>query len=390
MTTATKQRTKAQHSKNGHHEAKRKAFINDLGNVPLLGELVCWQVKQNTSFKTVKDSLSVANLNTEVARELMPQHAFTRAAKKLTDERVIDILRNESDKITFQLTKRVLENDEWAYYKDTFLVLNKTTGKVTCAQQQLENKAQNALDEAIEERTTNDITKIVQKLFDAEADLFRIRDEGGVYFVPQQHTAFTEKVENFLTGIGGRLNRFPVPANTRQGNLAVQNAVESGMSQIIADHEAAVANFSLDTRATTLQNTAERIKTTRVKIEAYANYLADKRDALLQACDTADQKLANRIAELTEERKNAPPSERHGSRGHIFSFSVTAVMRWMGKMGWNKEETRRVIDKMGCGDTADNTINCQLLAGRKGERGEPAALTEDQMQELEDLRKEKV
>ena len=39
---------------------------------------------------------------------------------------------------------------------------------------------------------------MIQRLFDRHADLFRIRDQGGCYFVPAEHIGFVDKVEKFV------------------------------------------------------------------------------------------------------------------------------------------------------------------------------------------------
>lgn len=68
-------------------------------------------------------------------------------------------------------------------------------------------------------------------------------------------------------------------------------------------------------------------------------------------------------------------------RTTIFGHPVTAVLRWMGKQGWTFDHAARAVSSFGA-DIAGGTIKIQLKAGRKGERGEPAAITPDQEKEL--------
>ena len=49
-------------------------------------------------------------------------------------------------------------------------------------------------------------------LKERHADLFRIRDQGGCYFVPAAHMDFVGKVEKFVSILNGNLRRFPIPA----------------------------------------------------------------------------------------------------------------------------------------------------------------------------------
>lgn len=61
----------------------------------------------------------------------------------------------------------------------------------------------------------------------------------------------------------------------------------------------------------------------------------------------------------------------------LWGQQPTAVMRWMGKEGWNAKDAQRVLKEMGV-DAAEGTIKTQLGAGVKGLRGPAAALTDEQ------------
>ena len=368
------------------------AFAQQHAGVRLLGEVVSWSSGTQThKHQNVVAALQAASLNEKVARELLPRHAFSRACKKLSDNRVIDVVQDDHDTIRFQFTQRYIEEGagekEWQYKKECYLALDKQMGRVSCtANKELEQHAQNLLDAAMEERTTADISKMIQRLFDAEADLFPIREQGGVYFVPDRFAAFTDKVESFLRGLGGRVSRFPVPADTRQGDQSVQDAILNGLAGVIHDHEEAVAAFGTDTRPDTLDRAAKKIRDTRTKIEAYAEYLKDKQAELLEAVELANTHLTNKVKMLTEQRAANPTTETEGgTRGYIFGYSVTAVIRWCGKNGWSFKQTRRAVDHYtGGGKISDATIRAQLLGGRQPDmpRGEPAPLNEEQVAEL--------
>jgi hypothetical protein len=61
------------------------------------------------------------------------------------------------------------------------------------------------------------VTRIVQKLFEKQAELFAIRPQGGAYFTPTAYTGFVDHIQNFLGRVNGRLLRFPVPAGPVAG-----------------------------------------------------------------------------------------------------------------------------------------------------------------------------
>ena len=77
-------------------------------------------------------------------------------------------------------------------------------------------------------------------------------------------------------------------------------------------------------------------------------------------------------------------SKGDGKRNKIFDHPVTAVIRWMGKEGWEFKQANAVLKKLGV-DMAPSTIHIQLRAGltKDKSRGEPAELTMKQELELE-------
>lgn len=371
--------------KKNEGSAKREAFVQQNSSMKLLGEIITWSAGDGEHLhKDVIAALTGAGLDAKAAREILPRHAFTRAAKKLTEERVIDQVRESGDVIKFQLTRRQMSGDEWKYAKECVLLLNKTTGKIECtANPALEAAAQKELDRCIEARGSSDITKIIQRLFENEADLFPIRDQGGVYFVPQAYAGFIGKVEAFLTGLRGRVNRFPVPADTQQGDKSVQDAIVNGLQLVVAEHEEAVAGFGLETRHDTIERAASRINATRVKVEAYAEYLKDKAAELKESIENANQKLVERVKLLTDERA-ALPEEQKG-RGAIYEFSVVSVIRWMSVNNWTFDEAKKVLGaKLNGQKLSDSTIRAQLAGGES--RGDVAKLDKAQVKELTALK----
>src|SRR5262249_4773033 len=193
----------------------------------LLGEVITWgcsgvSVRHLDLVCALRDS----GLEEGVARELAPRHAFSRACKKLRDARIIRQVAEDEKSIKFQFTAEKRDGDRFEYELETMLSLEKGTGKVTCELAGLATLAQEELDRCIAARTGGDVTRIVQKLFERQADLFPIREAGGAYFTPQEHAGFVDRVQSFLGKINGKMNRFPVPAGTpprrprRQGALA--------------------------------------------------------------------------------------------------------------------------------------------------------------------------
>jgi hypothetical protein len=279
---------------------ERNGFPAIAPGTRLLGEVISWTCPAVTvKYRAVIDALGDAGLDETVARELAPRHAFSRACKKLARERIIRQVSEDEATITFQFTAEKRDGDRYQYELETLLTLDKATGKVTCPMGGLATLAQEHLDDCIASRNGGDITRIIQRLFERQADLFPIRERGGVYFVPAEYAGFVDRVQTLLGKVNGRLARFPVPAGTPHGDASVKDAVACGIASLIEDHRVAIARFGEDTRPSTLERAAERIRLTRHKLECYSEYLAGERERLERDLSLASAELRKKVESLT-------------------------------------------------------------------------------------------
>jgi hypothetical protein len=273
----------------------------------LLGEIVTWTAGGITlRHIDLIDALRANGLEESVARELAPRHAFARACKRLSEARIIRQVSEDEKAITFQFTKEQREADRFEYALETMLFLDKASGHVSCDLPGLAARAQEELDRCIVARTGGDVTRVVQKLFERQADLFPIRPQGGAYFLPQEHVSFANRVEAFLRRVNGRMARYPIPAGTPHGDRSVKESVAAGIATLIADHEAAIDGFGEDTRPDTLTRAAERIKLTKHKIACYACYLAEERSRLERQLAESSSRLVAKVEKLAELRDGVP------------------------------------------------------------------------------------
>lgn len=267
----------------------------------LLGEIITWSCSGVTIKHTdLIGALCDADLDETVARELAPRHAFARACKRLSERRIIRPVAEDQHCIRFQFTQESKVGERFEYTLETLLTLEKATGKVRCDLAGLATLAQEHLDDCIAVRTGADVTRTIQRLFERNADLFPIREKGGCYFCPVEHTTFLDKIDHFVKALNGNLRRFPVPAGTAHGDRSVKEAVASGLAVLIQEHRQAIAGFGEDTRADTIERAAERIRVTRHKVSAYAAYLADERERLEKELAQASRELRERVEKLAE------------------------------------------------------------------------------------------
>ncbi len=266
---------------------------------PLLGEVIAWTCAGvAVTHPALLTALRDAGLDEAVARELAPKHAFTRACKKLSDRRIIRQVGEDEATVRFQFTAEHRASDRIDYELETMLTLDKRSGTVTCDLPGLATLAQEELDRAIDARTGADVTRVIQKLFERHADLFPVRPQGGVYFVPDRHADFVDRVQVMLGRLNGQILRFPVPAGTAEGDRSVRESVAAGLAAVVDEHRKAVAQFGADTRDATLARAAEKIRQTQYKVSAYAEYLADEKGRLDRALAAARDELRAKVEHL--------------------------------------------------------------------------------------------
>src|SRR5438270_6437921 len=98
----------------------------------LLGEIITWGcasggIKHLDLVQALRDN----GLDEGVARELAPRHAFSRACKKLAQQRIIRQVSEDAKIICFQFTQEQREGDRFEYNFETLLTLDKASGRVT-------------------------------------------------------------------------------------------------------------------------------------------------------------------------------------------------------------------------------------------------------------------
>lgn len=275
-------------------------------NAELLGEVVSWDMHGTPiTHSDVQQALRDAGLNPDEAQELTNVQAFGRACKDLRKDRAIDKLDIGGGIAKFQLTRK--EKNETTgtidFDYEAIVVLDCQTGEVSCPESmEIEKQAKELLAFAMQARSAQDVTRLVQRLFAKHADLFPLNSKGCAYFTPIQHQGFTEQVEQFLKKLGGNLQRFPVPRGTAQGNASVKESVENGLAGLLGELNAAVASWDETTRKSTMDKAFERYEAVSYKIDAYSTYLESSQDKLKAKLNEAKAELARKITELRPEQ----------------------------------------------------------------------------------------
>ncbi len=210
------------------------------GTTTFHGEVTGWQFPAGMTWthQAIATALTAATLDAKMARDLCPRNAFTRACRKLAEDRIISTLTDDGLTLTYQFDRTRFDSTLGHNVHDfeVTISLDTTSGVVACSDAAVLVTVLAELTKASEQRKMSDMTRLLQRLFMAQADLFPIK--GGVYFVPQRYVSFIDQIQQFVTSLGGFMLRYPIAAGTVQGDMSVAVAVKDRLWSDLDNAEA--------------------------------------------------------------------------------------------------------------------------------------------------------
>lgn len=261
-----------------------------------LGTIVSFNSPKQVSYEALKNGLTSAGLNEDLAKEILPHNAFRRACRSLTKNRVIDVVKDEPDEMTFQFTKKEYKHDHVDFDHERDVVVNKKTGVVSTSNYEFERQAQDLLNKELRTRHGSDITRLVHKIFDNHGgDLIKIRPQGGAYFVPQSHAYLVDQIRRFMEYIGGVLVNYEIggASETTRESVA-QNMYDHFQSLLKEFHDSCedLTEDASDAVKTRRQQTVEALKT---KLQAYRDLMGDFANEIKEGINHAEAEMNSKL-----------------------------------------------------------------------------------------------
>ena len=268
-------------------------------HVPLgtLGEIVSWRAPKEVRFVDLQAAMKTAGIDEKLLREMLPRHAFSRAARKLAEGRIIRQVEENDTTITFQFTKEHLKGNQYEYALETHLKLDKATGGVDCPIAGLQTMAKGLVDGEMAVRKATDVSRLVQRTFEiSKGDLIPIREQGGVYFIPETHVELADRIDELLRACGGGLRRFKVSADGASTSKSVAEAMNEHFLQMIGEFKSSCDEIVTGEASPTIaKRRSERVRELRVKLGAYKDILQDYAEQIEKGIDEADSDLKKKL-----------------------------------------------------------------------------------------------
>lgn len=273
-------------------------------NFPILGYFCFWNIR---NIDITKDELVAklkeAGIDEKYARDHNYRSAFLRALKNLEEQRIIRLVEENRDILSYQFTAESKNEVQKSleYDRETIVVIDKNKYRKT-------EKFEDALVEGrddIKKRITElfyiekvryrsaDITRYLQKIFTEKADIISLRENGALYFVPAGFKDVVDAVAKLMELLGGmcRFEFVPLP-DTGQGRKMVKNAVVDEIRALFTSLENEIKEAAAEGKADSdkwSQGRLAKIENIRKRISIYEPVLADQA-----------QKLDDDFAKLTD------------------------------------------------------------------------------------------
>ncbi len=277
-----------------------------LQGADMLGEIVSWTVPSRVAVNDLRNALILSGLSSDLASDLGYKNALKRALRDMDEHRVIKQVRVDGETTRFQIN-RVIVGSHIEYPKEAEVTLNTVSGSVASDDQDIQNEAVALLKDHLKSRKTSDLTRLVQRIFDAKkADLIPIREQGGAYFVPEMHADLVEKVRTLLRAIGGNLRSFAVKLGSDETKESVAQSMVSYFEGLIAEFIASCEGLDFNSKDFVKDRRRDKINELRGKLSCYQGLLDNYSERIVQSLNEAERILSAKIVASLYEPETEP------------------------------------------------------------------------------------
>lgn len=230
---------------------KRRQLIDTIteGNVsfPILGHIVWWNLRNlDLTQADFAKKLTEAGINPErYARPHNYRSSFIRALQHMQQDRIIRRVSETPRELVYQFTteKQVRERLglRLDYEYETKLRVDKNIYRDTRdfgsalvdGDKEIKRVVVNLFHREKTRYRSADITRYVMKIFNDNADVIALRDQGNVYFVPSSFRGLVNNVHKLVTSLSNesKFEWMPMP-NTESSRSVVRNSFSNEINNL--------------------------------------------------------------------------------------------------------------------------------------------------------------
>ena len=289
-------------------------------DVEIIGHIAWWNIR---GVEVARDIVIEHMADHSIEAEHASEHRWKKTLKttlkmlrlKLKGY-MIEVVKETDDRIIIQFTvKSIKENGEsempeaeLQYTKDTTIVveknedlLNTFRNQVVKGDLELREELVSQYEEEKDKYRSMDVTRIIHSVFDAEADILRLRDSGGTYFIAAGYTDLMNSVSATINAICGVGTFEAIPMlDVEASRSSVRGAAADEMRAIMqdmAEELVAVANGKRKAGKRWFRSRIEDIETMQRRVGIYAPVLEEIKDQIIEEARGLEAEV-NRVRNL--------------------------------------------------------------------------------------------
>lgn len=268
-----------------------------------VGSIIAWTTPESLNKVIFREALKSCDLDVKLAGSLKLKTAFTRACNTLKDKRIIRKVNETDNVISFQFTKEEHIGPEWEYTKETYIDLDKDTGRVSHSGEKEFDDTRDQLQIQVEKYLgiylSSDMSRTIDRIIRSQGDLFPLKKHSSIYFVPEKYNDIIENIKKLLNIIKGDLIQVSI-YNDPNSKLTICEAVTKGLEEVISEYEKDVDEFDISTKDFMVERMIEKLKVSKFKLDAYDTLLLENRKILETRLNELQDKLKSKVIILTE------------------------------------------------------------------------------------------
>ena len=240
-----------------------------------IGTVVSWQSPEgDVDRSALLQAVVNQGIPAEIVRDMAWRSAFLRAAKDLISKsELVRKVEEDDHTITFQFTREHKESGRLRYSEKAIFYLNKKTGDIRSTDDEARRAVDKLVHEHMEKRSTADVTRLIQQIFEKfGGDLVPLRQQGGVYFVPESNRDILARVGGIMNEIGGQLNTYTV-----NGDASTKGSVASDMAKhlrsMIDEFKKSCDGLDMNSKEHVLRRREQTMQHLKTKLTSYNDLL---------------------------------------------------------------------------------------------------------------------
>lgn len=283
---------------------------------PVIGHMVWWSLRKVVLHQqTFAEHLRTCGFSDSFARTHNYRTAFIRALREMERGRVIRKIDETESLIRYQFTAESKTDtgadSELAYTKETIIVINKFiyhenqdfSAAIVMGDPDIKTRVVDLFNQAITEYNSGDLSRYIQRIFETQADLVSLRDQGSLYFVPIGFHDVLLRVKQLCELIGGIQFEVVPMLDVESARTIVSSAIDDETSdsfiKLAAEIEVALRSDKEITTAWA-SNRIDKVRALKSRVEMYLSVLGEKANPMLNNLDSLEEAiLGGRVLDMT-------------------------------------------------------------------------------------------